>query len=62
MSPPVGRSRSRSPVKTDNRIDGEDSRRKDVRRERSRSKDRMKHKSRHRSRSRERYHNMCLLF
>ncbi|KAK3797894.1 hypothetical protein RRG08_007992 [Elysia crispata] len=53
---PVGRSRSRSPVKLDGKSEGtvEDLKRKDSKRERSRSKERTKHKSRHRSKSRER--------
>ncbi|XP_035828520.1 probable ATP-dependent RNA helicase DDX23 isoform X2 [Aplysia californica] len=51
---PIGRSRSRSPVKTDSRMDPDDSKKREFRRERSRSKERSKHKSaRHRSRSRE---------
>lgn len=52
---PGARSRSRSPIKTDTRIDSEDLKKKDTRRERSRSKERNKTKSRHRSKSRERY-------
>ncbi|XP_059174183.1 probable ATP-dependent RNA helicase DDX23 [Physella acuta] len=51
---PGARSRSRSPIKTDTRIDSEDLKKKDTRRERSRSKERNKTKSRHRSKSRER--------
>jgi len=52
---PINRSRSRSPVRGDNRTDMDDLRKRDSRRERSRSKEK-KHKSssgRHRSRSRE---------